>query len=300
MSLCPVADGHRTPAKRSRSRRSRVAAVLSIPALCVALTASSAGVASASSPRAATLPPGLAEFAHCPVDNPDVTLCLAASDIGTFTINSTTLTETSPIILSLGLIQKNNGSYKAVLPDDGTPAMTAAPIQVPGGLLGTPGSSRRYAVTATPQLVGLPVFSLDNLLTGDGPAMTLPTDVMLRNPLLGKDCTVGSPSDPDTLALTDGTTDPPPPNLPITGSIGTLTVAYGGRVVKTKGTSLVNNSYAVPGASGCGPYGVLDSLVDFVRGLPSVGGTNAAILSGTSGLAEASLIRQKLDLPPAG
>ncbi len=149
------------------------------------------------------LPSNLSEFAHCPVDNPNVTLCLAASDTATFTINSTTLTETSPITLSLGLIANPDGSYTAVLPDDGTPALSAPPIPGAWGLTEHPGSSadcsrslRRPSSSARRYSV------LDNLLSGDGPAITLPSDVLLTNPFLGSDCTVGTPSDPEVLNLT--------------------------------------------------------------------------------------------------
>lgn len=272
----------------------RFAAVLTAPALCATLLVSTPAVASTPTRTGAlaTLPNNLSEFAHCPVDNPSVTLCLAASDTAIFTINSTTLTETSPITLNVGLIANADGSYTAVLPDDGTPALSAPPISVPGGLLDIPGSSGVLAVTATPQLVGTPVFNLINLLSAEGPAITLPTDVLLTNPFLGANCTVGSPNDPETLNLTDGTTSPPLPNTPITGSLGKLRALYNGKVVKTKGTMIVDNSYAVPGASGCGIGGLFDPILDHLRGLPSAAGTNSAILSGSSGLAEASLIRK--------
>ncbi len=290
MTLSSVRIRHRI----ANNKPMRFVALLAAPVLCTVLLSSTPAVASASTNTRTheALPGNLSEFAHCPVDNPNVSLCLAASDTATFTINSTTLTETSPITLSLGLIANPDGSYTAVLPDDGTPALSAPPIPVPGGLLNIPGSSGLLAVTATPQLVGTPVFNLDNLLSGDGPAITLPSDVLLTNPLLGADCTVGTPNDPEVLNLTDGTTNPPPPNMPITGSLGKLRVLYNGKAVKTKGTRLVDNSYGVPGASGCGPGGFFDPLLDYLRGLPSAAGTNSAILSGTSGLAEAKLIRK--------
>jgi hypothetical protein len=149
-------------------------------------------------------------------------------------------------------------------------------------------------VTATPQLVGLPTFSLFNLETTDGPAISLPTDVLLTNPLLGTDCTVSSPSDPTTLNLTDGTTNPPGPNTPISGSIGKVRAnKYGG--VSTKGTVLVDNSFAVPGASGCGLLGVLDPIINEQKGLPSPAGTNSVTLTGNSELVSASAIRQYIE-----
>ena len=69
-------------------------------------------------------------------------------------------------------------------------------------------------MTAPPRLVGLPAVSLANPLDGNGPGLTLPTDVVISTPtgLLGSDCTVGDASDPVTLNLTTGTTNPPSPN----------------------------------------------------------------------------------------
>jgi hypothetical protein len=50
---------------------------------------------------------------------------VAAASVGTFQINSTTLTETSPIKVSLGLIQNADGTTTVVVPDDGSPALSA-------------------------------------------------------------------------------------------------------------------------------------------------------------------------------
>jgi hypothetical protein len=290
----PISDPLLRRVRRLATFRRAVAASA---LLAVALTGAgvpAASIASASTTTKSPLPPALRKFAHCPVGNPNVSLCLTAASTGTFEINSTTLTESSPIVINLGLIQNPDGTMTVVLPDDGTPAMSAPPISVPGGLLGIPGASGPLAVTATPQLVGLPTFSLFNLETTDGPAISLPTDVLLTNPLLGTDCTVSSPSDPTTLNLTDGTTNPPGPNTPISGSIGKVRAnKYGG--VSTKGTVLVDNSFAVPGASGCGLLGVLDPIINEQKGLPSPAGTNSVTLTGNSELVSASAIRQYIE-----
>lgn len=58
--------------------------------------------------------------------------------------------------------------------------------------------------------------------------------------------------------------------------------------------SLVNNSFAAPGAKGCG--GIFSFLVDpFVNsivGLPSPAGTNTAVLEGKLQTAEANAVRE--------
>jgi hypothetical protein len=263
--------------------------------LAVALTAQlTSGPASAAARTSGKLPAALQEFANCPINNPKVNYCLAAASTGTFKINSTTLTEKSPIKLSLGLIENSKGSFKVVLPDNGTPAMTAPPITVPGGLVGIPGAPGPLAVTATPQLVGLPTFSLFNLEARKGPAIGLPSDVLLNNTLLGTTCTVGSPTDPTMLELTDGRTNPPAPNKPISGSIGSRLYVDKYGTVRTTGTKLVDNSFAVPGTAGCGPLGILDPIINRQKGLPSAAGTNTVVLKGPSALAEASVIRKYL------
>ena len=82
---------------------------------------------------------------------------------------------------------------------------------------------------------------------------------------LGSGCGVG----PFTLAMTTGTTNPPAPNTPITGVPYDETTGRG---------TVVNNSFSVPGASGCGPLGLANSQLNTGLGVPAAAGTNTAIL----------------------
>jgi hypothetical protein len=253
-------------------------AALGVVSLLVAVTPGPAS--------AATLPPSLAKFANCPVDNPAVTLCLfSKTSSTTFQIGSTTVSTTSPSKISLGLIQTDSG-FTTVLPDNGTQALTSPAIPLPGGLIGIPGAPDGgvLQVNVTPQLVGLPIVNLIGLLTQTGPGLTLPIDVQVSNTLinlLGSNCSIADAANPITLNLTTGTTSPPPPNTPITGSLGTLS-SHSNGVTKISGMSLVYN---------CGTDGSLDEILDLDKSLPSAAGTNAAILSGKSFTAPASLIR---------
>lgn len=120
--------------------------------------------------------------------------------------------------------------------------------------------------------------------------MVLPADVLVSNPLLGPSCTIGSAATPITLNLTDGTTSPPPPNRPITGALGTFT-SHSNGVIAITGAKLVDNAFAVPGAHGCGLFGVLDPILDLATGVPSAAGTSSAIMAGSTYTAPASLIR---------
>jgi hypothetical protein len=264
------------------------AGMLGCASLLVALTPGSA--------QAAGLPPSLAQFANCPVNVKHVSLCLYSTTTSTtFQIGSTVVPSTQPTTVSLGLIQSKSG-IEVVLPDNGTQALQAPAIPLPGGLLGIPGlGGGLLSVTVTPQLVGLPSLSLANLLSGSGPGLTLPIDVLLSTPLgiLGPDCTIGDSSDPITLNLTTGTTNPPPPNTPETGSVGTSSSSPTGEITIT-GMTLLDNTFAVPGADNCGLFGILDPILDLDKGLPSPAGSNNAVLSGSSYLAPASLIKKYL------
>jgi hypothetical protein len=267
-------------------RRSLLLTVLAgalVPGICLA---------SAVPASAATLPKSLAPFANCPVNKPHVTACLYSTvTSGSFQIGSTTLDITSPLTVNLGLVNNPDGAFSTVAPDNGTPALQGAPIPVP--ILSLPPLPGPLSITATTNLVSLPSVSLIALQTGEGTALDLPIDVSINNVLIGSGCTIGSTSNPIVINLTTGATDPPPPNQPISGTPGTGSANKKG-VITISGTALVDNAFAVPGASGCGLFGILDPALDLVAGLPSAAGHNSAVLHATSGLASASLIKKYL------
>jgi hypothetical protein len=243
------------------------------------------------------LPSNISDFAHCPVHVKKVATCLFSSTTSTtFEIGSTTVSSTSPTTISFGLSYTKSGQPVVVLPDDGTQALQSPAIPLPGGLTGIPGQdSGPLAVTATPQLVGPLTANLANLLTANGPGLSLPIDVLVSTPtgLLGTDCTIGDAASPIGLNLTTGTTDPPGPNTPITGDIGTLTSTDQGALTDT-GMTLVDNAFAVPGADNCGTDGVLDEVLDVDKSLPSAAGSNTAILMGSTYSVPAKLVKKYL------
>jgi hypothetical protein len=246
---------------------------------------------SAGPAHAATLPTYLVKFKHCPFDNPAVILCAYGSMTGSFTIASTTLTTPSPATLTLGLATNASGLY-AVSPTDGAPALSSPSIPV--SILGLPSLPSPLGITATPTLVGTPQVSLTNLLAGTGTAVGVSVYVQLNNFLLGNNCTIGTPTSPININLTTGTTAPPPPNQPVTGSRGTITTNSRTHVTKVAGVKLVDNTFSVPGASGCGLFGILDPAFDLIEGLPSAAGHNAAGFSGNTWLVPASIMRHYL------
>ncbi len=276
----------------SRVRRFTVCAA-TFPLVALALLAAFApGRAAAQS---TALPPSLQKFAHCPTGVAAVATCLFSSTTSTtFSIGSTTVTSSSPTTVSLGLRYTKTGQAVAVLPDDGSQALQSPAIPLPGGLTGIPAlQGGVLAVTVTPQLVGLPSVNLGALLTGKAPGLTLPIDVLISTPtgLLGPECTIGDAANPILLHLTTGTTSPPAPNKPISGSPGTTKSTAQGLITVT-GMTLVDNSFAVPGTDNCGSDGVLDPVLNLDKHLPSAAGSNTAILSGSSYTAPASLVRK--------
>jgi hypothetical protein len=229
-------------------------------------------------------------FVHCPVSDKKVTLCMTATTVGgEFAIGSTTLALSTPVVINMGLypIKTDPGFLQAVAPTDGTPLLDAQPIPV--SIEGIPG-----LLTATPQLLSLPVVNIGNFLTGEGPSLPLPLDVLLSGDAsagLGSDCTIGDAANPIAVDMTTGTTDPPPPNTPISGSTGVGKYHPKSTEISQTGVTVVDNSFEVPDAYNCGPLGILDPILDSYEGLPSASGNNTAIMNISDGFINAAVVR---------
>lgn len=245
-----------------------------------------------------------AVFAHCPLSNPSTFACLyAKSTSGEFDIGSTKVSLSKEITLQGGLTEANSENFSTLLAASGAETLSKTPQTVPGGLLKIvapkflPGFLQELfnefinkgftGVTATTELAGTARLSSLATLTGSGTALELPTKVHLENVFLGSNCYIGSNSKPIVVDFTTGTTSPPAPNKPITGSPGKLEGKGEGGILAIVGSSLVNNSFAAPEAEGCD--GLLSFLVDPAVnaevGLPSAAGNNTAILNGSQEIA---------------
>ncbi|QXJ24324.1 hypothetical protein AGRA3207_005624 [Actinomadura graeca] len=145
------------------------------------------------------------------------------------------------------------------------------PIRVDGGVLGVPGTDVLpvLQVAAKPVLAAPPEFNVDAQTL-----LRLKLGIGVQNPLVGDRCSIGTGGDPVTLSLTVGTTRPPLPNKPITGS-PPVDVASDPPTYKM---TLVDNAFSAPRAGGCGPGSLFNGLVDWRSGLPARAGTNTAIL----------------------
>ncbi|HTU77362.1 MAG TPA: hypothetical protein VMF09_01225 [Solirubrobacteraceae bacterium] len=253
-----------------------------------------------------------AVFKDCPLANPAANGCVyALTEGGEFIVGTSTVPIKHTLTLQGGVHVTESGVDEFIAAENGE-TLSKTPQAVPGGLAGLvkcyeiSNIIERVAcelvfengltgVNATTELAG-PASSigldLNNLIEEKGTAITLPVKVHLENPLLGSECYIGSNSKPIPLPLTTGTTSPPAPNKPISGSRGELTSEE--FVLVTRGNVLVNNSFAAPEAQGCGGLFsfLIDPLVNAKLGLPSSAGHNTAILKGALKLAETSRVKE--------
>jgi hypothetical protein len=250
------------------------------------------------------------QFDDCPLSNPAVTICLfSESSSGFFTIGKKTVPLKNPVKLQGGLDEILFPTKFYPAEDNNSLPPVAQPV--PGGLLGITAptwwpvflqnlfnetiNNGFTGVTATVEATsqtGIEVHPF-NLLAQTGTALSLPSKIKLSNPFLGNNCYIGSNSSPIVLAFTTGTTSPPPPNKPITGSPGTVSENASGSIATFSGGKLVNNSFAAPGASGCGGLFsfLIDPFVNEIVGVPSAAGHNTAVLEGKIQVAESSAVK---------
>jgi hypothetical protein len=240
--------------------------------------------------QAATPAPEFTRFAGCPdpkTENPQVEACLRALiSGGNIKFGSQNAPITSPITLTGGTnLEFKDFSFNS------KGGMRPVKQQVPADVLGLTGLTRLvgnlnpdqrklYAVTeltAPPEVFGEIVLSLK---------------IHLINPMLGNNCYVGTNSAPIVMHLTTKTTNPPPPNRPISGKEPEFSYDSPTEVISLKGGKYVDNSFSAPGASGCTlkllgfPPVSIDNAVDKASGLPSAPGRNEAFFNIDTEVAE--------------
>jgi hypothetical protein len=261
---------------KGRVRRRLLVAALALAAPVAALGAATPALATSAFREE------FAPFTNCPVETAK-TCMVATTTGGEFKLDLKSTPIVNPVVLQGGLASELFADQPLLGPTSGE-AVSKTAQPVPGGLTGL-SEAIGGPVTATAELVGPPssvIVNKGNLLAQGGVAVTLPIKVKLDNENLGKECYIGNDAEPIVLHLTTGTTSPSPPNQPITGSRGTLEGGGKGKIVKISGNSLVDNNFAVPGASGCGEgaSAVLDAVVDAGIGIPAPAGFNTAIMNG--------------------
>ena len=220
-------------------------------------------------------------FSDCPRSNPAIAACVDIQSVtGSLEIKGFTVPLGTSFEIRGGLVPSEGRSTLAA--PTGTTGIFAKPVRIPGGILGIEYPIPGNAVTATAQLAGTPsqvVFELGIPVS----IVTVPVKLKLDNPILGSNCYIGSNSNPVRLVLTTGTTSPPLPNRPISGNIGTP--AFTETLFTLTGAVSVDNSFAVPGATGCGlGLGLVNAIINAKLRLPSAAGNNTMIVTNNAAI----------------
>jgi hypothetical protein len=226
--------------------------------------------------------PGYEQFAGCPnpgTENAKVKTCVRAEITGGhFQMGSKDVPIEKAMTLTGG-VETILGISPLYFNSEG--GLSKAKQKVPGGVIGLTGltwlleflGSEALTLYATTELVGTP-------LVGGLQFAQLPIKVHLENGVLGSKCYVGSSTEPITLNLITGTTNPPAPNTPITGKEPSLSFEPEREITTGSGGEYVDNSFAAPGANGCvlTLFGFIpisiNGLVNSQSGLPSAAGHN--------------------------
>jgi hypothetical protein len=233
-------------------------------------------------------PGAWAPFNRCPVDDPAMLAnpsvgfgsgCLASNSThGSIKIGNLPVQTTGNTNLQAGLVLDQNTFEISVISPPGG-ALVADPVQISGTPVGT--------VTAVTTSAGNPSdFDLFAGIQTGVPIITLPIKIQLQNPALGPSCFIGSDQDP--IVLHPQNTDLS--NAKSVGGFfafdpnGTPDGAGPDESLLITGEVQGDDTFAVPGASGCGPNGdgSLDPVVNAVVGLPSPSGNNQLVLDDAS------------------
>jgi hypothetical protein len=313
------------PVRTDTSRR-RNLALLAVVALVCAAGLTTTGLSAFSAARTGTVPHAvtgsLSEFNLCPVDftNASVVygvLCGHSETTGGQIKlgNSSAPLSNNPDTVDVGAYRPSSqtqdqaNQLAIVLPTNGR--MFGGPAQpVPGGLLGLMCPSGIPAVsllcqqaTTNPNLAGVtaslelaappspatlleptadtywfdPFAALGGSF-GSTALLRVPVKFHLQNVLLGSSCYVGSDASPIVLSLMR--LDSPNEHA-----------AFKGRVVVVTGVNLGDSTFAVPGATGCGPLGVADPAINLKEGWPSPSGSNSVVIQSDAEVVAACVVK---------
>jgi hypothetical protein len=293
------------PLRGTKRRVSFLVLVVVLVALTLPIGAPPAQAQAVHHPRGA-----FAVFSQCPLDEPTIFDCIYIyTKHGEMRIGSMTMPFSRAMVgLDGGVLEGPTHEPTIFAAPVNGVIMQPMPMPIPGGL------SRVLEASALPhslggvsgelESVGLGELTATVEVAGPASAVTLdlhqviertgvlleePLKIKLTSPVLGEHCYIGTDSDPIRVALTEGVTDPPLPNMPIDGALGPLSVSEEG-LFAVPGNSLVDNAFAVPAASGCGGSlaPAVDEIIDSKLKLPSPAGRNTLVLNNTGYLAEAT------------
>ena len=247
----------RRPTSRALSGALATATVLATVTAAGTLSAGIAGAA-----PAADNPFG--GWSSCPIDNPETSTCMDVTvtggnmKIGKLSVGI----PAGAMRIAGGVAYRENPEAEFgfdqvfIPPNDNSRGIYAEPIEIPGGALGIDlpfdnlfGLNKASAtVESTSALPTVDAFQL---------GVKLPVKLKIANPLLGGKCYLGSDNNPVQL------------NLDVT-EYGVLEEVPGfPDTAVVRNTGHTGQPFAVPTASGCGPFGVLNPIVNWRAGLPS-------------------------------
>jgi hypothetical protein len=264
----------------------------------------------------ATLTGQFTTFAQCPYKNAEVRKCIhSLTNSGEVVLGSKKVPIVNPVTLQggAGPVSEETEFAKFYAATNGI-TLSKAAQPVPGGLAGLVNCKEignfilRTSCEWTFEngLTGLnstlelakPASDIrisENHLAGEyDTALEMPVRVHLENPFLGSECYVGSSTTPIIWKLTSGEMTPPGPNKTIKGSGGEAEFLEEGAILRLKNNVLVDNSWAAPGATGCGGFLVellLNPVINTAAGLPAAAGKNTAVLKNTIHVAAAVVVK---------
>lgn len=245
-------------------------------------------------------------FGECPLNRETMENCVySVTEGGSVTIGAKTVPIENPTILQGGFegAEDKIQFYGAENGD----TLSKTPQPVPGGLVGVTAPKWwplflqnwfngliEEGFTGVNAIVELAKPATDiklnteNLLNQEGTTLGLPVKVKLENLILGNNCYIGSPSSPIQINLTTGVSGS------LEGSFGELIFNETFTMITISGAELVDSTFAVPAAKGCGGLFSLfvDPLVNSILGTPTESGENAATLEGTLQTAHAPTVRE--------
>lgn len=230
--------------------------------------------------QADTPAPGYTQFAGCPSkkENSKISSCIrSVVKSGNFKMGNKNVTIENPITVSGGTDEAlQNFAYTS---KGGMPPVNQ---KVPGGIIGLTGltwlfeffGSEALTLYAATELAGQPVFHGVELIE-------LPIKVHLIHSVLGKNCYVGSTSNPIKL------------NLALT----TIPEVFSEKgILHLNKSTYVDKTFSAPGASGCvltlfGFIPVsLNGLVNAQSGLPAASGSNETTQTMDTELVDVDLV----------
>jgi hypothetical protein len=269
-------------------------------------------------------------FANCPLTGEadgfaDLACTVGATEPkegGQFTVGPITVPIVKQIVLQYGLTDNESDELLYIPPANGAEAITPTPEKVPGEPiahitsaeqeeLGWPESLKYSYKLAqkdgavktsyeTIELAGIPFTSVSNIVEEKGVGVEAPVKIKAENrwmSQLGDVCYVGSDAEPIVQHLTSGESESPLSHATIHGSRGELEVlrSPGGHdeIIESH-SDLVDNTYAVPGASCTGPNAsVVAATIDKEFDIPEPAGASVTEIKGALYLAAKEYVEER-------